>query len=120
MAIRYAFLLCSARAPPMVVTANRPKRRFRRLIGSPLVGYQRAGLAERIIVSVWAGGAKLHRAREDGHRLKPPARPARRTPKKTADSTKNYRKVWKRSKSIPGTNLTLCLVVLFAVGSHGS
>jgi hypothetical protein len=37
----------------------------------------------------------------DGYRPKPPAPPARRTPKKTADSTKNYGKVWKCGKSVP-------------------
>src|SRR5215469_14272336 len=49
-----------------------------------LVGYQRAGLAERIIVSHWAGGAKLHRARgtaiDRSHLHVPPQERQRRPP----------------------------------------
>jgi hypothetical protein len=67
-----------------------------------LVGYQGAGLAERIIVSHWVGGAKNFT--EPGAAIAEAARMSRpETQKKTADSTKNYRKVWKRSEFVPVT-----------------
>jgi hypothetical protein len=69
-----------------------------------LVGYQCAGLAERIIVFRLGERCKTSQSEGDGHRPKPPARLAPRTPKRTADSTKNYKKVWKCGKSVPGTS----------------